>query len=121
MTDSTPKQEPPYGLRMPPDLKARVKASAEANNRSMNAEIVSTLEEKYPAPIDPRFKRLIELVNAVNEAFANETDRENPSARTIEAVQKFVDATEIFDLDDIDVQVTEGGEAQLRFRLKKDQ
>lgn len=37
---------------MPPDLKARVKAAAEANNRSMNAEIVATLEEKYPAPID---------------------------------------------------------------------
>lgn len=35
---------------MPPDLKARVKAAAEANNRSMNAEIVATLEEKYPAP-----------------------------------------------------------------------
>ncbi|ARC37878.1 Arc family DNA-binding protein [Paracoccus yeei] len=50
MTDSAPKQEPPYGLRMPPDLKARVKAAAEANNRSMNAEIVATLEEKYPAP-----------------------------------------------------------------------
>ena len=50
MTDSAPKQEPPYGLRMPPDLKARVKAAAEANNRSMNAEIVATLEEKHPAP-----------------------------------------------------------------------
>lgn len=35
---------------MPPDLKARVKAAAEANNRSMNAEIVATLEEKYPPP-----------------------------------------------------------------------
>ncbi|WP_104492730.1 Arc family DNA-binding protein [Paracoccus denitrificans] len=49
MTDSTPKQEPPYGLRMPPDLKARVKAAAEANNRSMNAEIVSRLEETFLA------------------------------------------------------------------------
>lgn len=33
---------------MPPELKARVKAAAEQNNRSMNAEIVATLEEKYP-------------------------------------------------------------------------
>ncbi|TMV67621.1 Arc family DNA-binding protein [Thioclava sp. BHET1] len=49
MIDSPPKQEPPYGLRMPPELKSRVKAAAEANNRSMNAEIVATLEEKYPA------------------------------------------------------------------------
>lgn len=50
MTDSAPKQEAPYGLRMPPDLKERVKAAAAGNNRSMNAEIVATLEEKYPAP-----------------------------------------------------------------------
>lgn len=47
MADSIPKQEPPYGLRMPPDLKARVKAAAEANNRSMNAEIVARLEESF--------------------------------------------------------------------------
>jgi len=40
----------PYGLRMPDDLKGRVQTAADANNRSMNAEIVATLEEKYPAP-----------------------------------------------------------------------
>ena len=40
----------PYGLRMPPDLKARIEASATANNRSLNAEIVSALEYLYPAP-----------------------------------------------------------------------
>lgn len=40
----------PYGLRMPPDLKDRVESAAKANNRSMNAEIVATLEEKYPLP-----------------------------------------------------------------------
>lgn len=39
----------PFGVRMPPDLKERVAAAAKANNRSMNAEIVAVLEEKYPA------------------------------------------------------------------------
>lgn len=48
MTDSAPKQLPPYGLRMPPALKDRVQAAATQNSRSMNAEIVATLEEKYP-------------------------------------------------------------------------
>lgn len=38
----------PYGLRMPDDLKARVQSAADANNRSMNAEIVAALEEKFP-------------------------------------------------------------------------
>lgn len=40
----------PFGVRMPADLKSRVAASAAANNRSMNAEIVATLQEKYPEP-----------------------------------------------------------------------
>lgn len=45
----------PFGLRMQPDLKARVEGAAKANNRSLNAEIVATLEEAYPAPISEHF------------------------------------------------------------------
>lgn len=37
-------------VRLPDGMRDRIKAAAEANNRSMNAEIVATLEEKYPAP-----------------------------------------------------------------------
>lgn len=36
---------PPFGLRMQPDLKARVEAVARLNNRSLNAEIVARLEK----------------------------------------------------------------------------
>lgn len=32
-------------------MRDRIKAVAEDNNRSMNAEIVAALEEKYPAPV----------------------------------------------------------------------
>ncbi|RWR45876.1 Arc family DNA-binding protein [Sinirhodobacter ferrireducens] len=39
-----------FMLRLPDGMRDRIKAAAEANNRSMNAEIVATLEEKYPAP-----------------------------------------------------------------------
>lgn len=35
-------------LRMPDGLRERIKAAAEKSNRSMNAEIVATLEEAYP-------------------------------------------------------------------------
>jgi|GEM_PF-1440845 len=35
-------------FRMPADLKRRVEAAAERNSRSTTAEIVATLEEKYP-------------------------------------------------------------------------
>lgn len=50
---------------MPPDLKARVKAAAEANNRSMNAEIIATLEEKYPAPKVDYRQAVIGLIDAM--------------------------------------------------------
>lgn len=40
---------PPYGLRMPDDLKAQVKAAAAREGRSMNAQIVQHLREVYQA------------------------------------------------------------------------
>lgn len=43
-------QQDKFVLRLPDGMRDRIKAAAEANNRSMNAEIVATLEEKYPAP-----------------------------------------------------------------------
>ncbi|MER8938707.1 Arc family DNA-binding protein [Mesorhizobium sp. M0915] len=50
---ATPKQtDPQFKLRLPAALKDRIDAAAISNNRSINAEIVATLEEKYPAPID---------------------------------------------------------------------
>lgn len=39
-----------YMLRLPDGMRDRIKAAAEASNRSMNAEIVAALEEKYPEP-----------------------------------------------------------------------
>lgn len=42
-----------YMLRLPDGMRERIKAAAEASNRSMNAEIVAALEEKYPAPVAP--------------------------------------------------------------------
>ena len=40
----------PYGLRIPPDLKARLETSAKANGRTLHAEIINALEYLYPAP-----------------------------------------------------------------------
>lgn len=39
-----------YMLRLPDGMRDRIKSAAASNNRSMNAEIIATLEEKYPAP-----------------------------------------------------------------------
>lgn len=44
-------------FRMPAALRDRIKAIAEANNRSMNAEIVAALEEKFPDTSDGLVRR----------------------------------------------------------------
>jgi hypothetical protein len=41
----------PFGLRMPPMLKERIRRAAQDNGRSMNAEIVSALEKEYPEDV----------------------------------------------------------------------
>lgn len=60
-----------FVLRLPDGMRDRIKAAAEANNRSMNAEIVATLEEKYPEPVPeagPSLSDLYELMNYVQSA-----------------------------------------------------
>jgi plasmid stability protein len=37
-------------LRLPAELKKRLKKSADASNRSMNAEVVARLEESFTGP-----------------------------------------------------------------------
>jgi|GEM_PF-3896209 len=37
-----------FMLRLPDGMRDRIKAKADENGRSMNAEIVATLEDKYP-------------------------------------------------------------------------
>lgn len=38
-----------FMLRLPEGMRDRIKLSADRNSRSMNAEIVATLEKAYPA------------------------------------------------------------------------
>ncbi|RAS38298.1 Arc family DNA-binding protein [Paraburkholderia bryophila] len=40
-------------LRLPSDLKTRLKHAADASNRSMNAEVVARLEESFNAGSTP--------------------------------------------------------------------
>lgn len=113
MIDSSPKQEPPYGLRMPPDLKARVKLAAEANNRSMNAEIVATLEAAYPAPSLRDFQAMVSKLVSDFEAMPDGPEKSeawvNLRAFMIEvASSMLVEAREIPPGDDaLDKQIAE--------------
>jgi len=40
-----------FQVRMPPGLRDRLKSQAEANKRSMNAEIVARLEASFPSAV----------------------------------------------------------------------
>lgn len=52
MQDRKPQDQDKFIVRLPEGMRERIKAAADANNRSMNAEIVATLRQAYPAP-DP--------------------------------------------------------------------
>lgn len=63
-----------FMVRMPPGMRARIKHRAETNNRSMNAEIVSLLEESL---IDRALQEKEEFRIAVAE-------RQRDAARSVE-------------------------------------
>lgn len=59
-----PKQtDPQFKLRIPADLKARIEKKAAVNNRSLSSEILNTLEDRYPAPVD-----LEEVANDIRQS-----------------------------------------------------
>lgn len=50
MSGPTGRESDKFMLRLPDGMRDRIKRAADSNNRSMNAEIVATLEDKYPPP-----------------------------------------------------------------------
>lgn len=44
------RQADQFPVRLPLGMRARIKAAAAANHRSMNSEIVTHLERAFPAP-----------------------------------------------------------------------
>lgn len=70
-----------FTVRLPDGLRDRIKTAAEVNNRSMNAEIVFTLEEAYPAPLYNDPEQLIHLVDTL-ESIQKEMDHCAESIRS---------------------------------------
>lgn len=59
-------------LRLPDGMRDRIRAAAEANARSMNAEIVSTLEKAYPGNRD--INETAAEIARLADAIKSETD-----------------------------------------------
>ena len=59
-----------FQLRLPPGLRDRIKAYADAHKRSTNAEIVRVLEREFPGPwsIYDRVDALLELTTTLHQA-----------------------------------------------------
>ncbi|WBU51877.1 Arc family DNA-binding protein [Paracoccus sp. SCSIO 75233] len=57
---STGRESDKFMLRLPDGMRDRIKAAAEGSGRSMNAEIVATLNEKYPAE-EPSYRNLLSM------------------------------------------------------------
>lgn len=67
----------PFGLRMQPGLKAKIEDAAQANNRSMNAEIIARLEASLSASLpatsgDGIEKQLARTIELQTEAIGNQ-------------------------------------------------
>lgn len=63
MTERKQQDQDKFIVRLPEGMRDRIKAAADRNNRSMNAEIVATLEEKYPRLAEGQIPdQLIELI-----------------------------------------------------------
>lgn len=63
MSSAAGRESDKFQLRLPDGMRDRIKAAAQANGRSMNAEVVATLEEKYPAP--PTAIPFADLIRAI--------------------------------------------------------
>jgi hypothetical protein len=74
-----------FPLRLPDGLRDRIKQLAEANGRSMNAEIVSTLEEAYPDP--EQYRQELKFLDEIDD-IQKRLDRMR-AAQLAEAAQNF--------------------------------
>lgn len=59
------KDDPHFRLRLPVELKLEIEKAAKDNNRSINAEIISRLEDASSA--GPLMKELLELLESANK------------------------------------------------------
>ncbi|MGI3170649.1 Arc family DNA-binding protein [Pseudooceanicola sp. C21-150M6] len=70
MPEQSAQNQDKFIVRLPDGLRDRIRLAAEANHRSMNAEVVALLEENYPAPVpenvtDPAARLLFWLAKRI--------------------------------------------------------
>lgn len=76
-----------FRLRIPEDLKKKVKEAADKNHRSMTAEIVARLKESFP-PDKDEIARIKQGVQSVREFDDNERDK---LVNALSAIEDLID------------------------------
>lgn len=76
MATQTGRESDKFMLRLPDGMRERIRIEAELNGRSMNAEIVATLEKAYPSP--PKLTR--EQRYALAAEFVRELESLDPES-----------------------------------------
>lgn len=76
MADQTGRDSDKFMLRLPDGMRDRIKAVAAENGRSMNAEIVATLEKEYPVKVSQEMLCILldastDLLDAMEEMLPN--------------------------------------------------
>ena len=103
-------------VRMPLDLRDRIKAAADISGRSQNSEIVATLSDKYPAP--RRDVKLVDLMEVAIKLFDKDIKRfeGNPNLQEapqtmrhqmIGLLERYIQAETDRDISEITVAVSE--------------
>lgn len=74
-----------FVIRLPDGMRDRIKRAADEANRSMNSEIISTLERAYP-PLPPKIVHSLTMVNeaTLRLASASSTDEKESLRKAIE-------------------------------------
>lgn len=81
--------DPQFKLRLPTGLRERIKTAAEANNRSMNAEIVAVLEEAFPEPAPKEIAaQLIALIDQMLREKAKTVSSREEADRVKSAIER---------------------------------
>lgn len=82
-----------FMLRLPDGMRDRIKAAASVNNRSMNAEILAVLEEKFPSPALLAMEEISLLVREVTELLKrSDTNEMSPElVKSAEQLRELLD------------------------------
>jgi hypothetical protein len=87
MAGATGRESDKFMLRLPDGMRDRIRFVAERNNRSINAEIVATLEKAYPPPVTDQVLKAVYGTQAVLNVLA-ETGNEALIQEGLKAAEK---------------------------------